>query len=438
MNKLKRVHKIILLWIAMLMAAGTVTSAKSNESGSIRIALSDGKEGTEKNGVVFGYAKVADIVNGEYKKVEKYSGEIDFNQIDTAVELEEAAARMKTYVKIPDGKVETDESGVAEIRNLKIGVYLVYAADQAKYEIIRPFLVAVPTWDERSGEMDFHINVIPKHEAVPENKPIAPQTNLDSNYKNLLAISICFIIAGMVFLIFSVRERRPFQKAEMIDRVLKETVVSGIGGTKEIHPFDRKIKFDSLRQINQDIAAWIYVPGTKIDYPVLIGKDDSKYLKKNFRGEKSELGSIFGFSDTSKDFSDAHICLFGHNMRRAQMFGELKQYKERQFTENHQKLYIYTPEGVTEYQLFSVYECEKTDKTFEHRMSMNSEEFLELFERINQKNILKMKGKLDVRIPAEDKQIITLSCCSEYRRTVNRMTVHFLETEQIKTDLHNR
>ena len=62
------------------------------EQGSIELELTDGGVGTTKEDVVFEYAKVADVVDGEYELQEAYQGSgIDLNAIETAEQLEELA-----------------------------------------------------------------------------------------------------------------------------------------------------------------------------------------------------------------------------------------------------------------------------------------------------------------------------------------------------------
>lgn len=239
---------------------------------------------------------------------------------------------------------------------------------------------------------------------------------------NILAVAL--LLMGMVTFYYAIREYRPFRQENFEKNALQKTVILN-KEEKGDTPFNRTIDFQSLSKINNDIVAWVYVPGTQIDYPILIGESNSEYLTKNFEGKKSNLGAIFSFADTSKDFSDAHICLFGHNMRSAQMFGELKKYKDKDYAKNHRKIYCYTQEKISEYEVFSVYECKKTDFTFQHKMRKNSEEFFTLFDDMIEKNIVDFENSF---FQADDKQIITLSCCSEYQRTRNRMTVHFIET----------
>ena len=58
-------------------------------------------------------------------------------------------------------------------------------------------------------------------------------------------------------------------------------------------PGENKLSFDQLRVINPDVFGWIEVYGTKIDYPVLQGEDNKKYVSHNAEGDYSLLGAIF-------------------------------------------------------------------------------------------------------------------------------------------------
>jgi sortase B len=54
---------------------------------------------------------------------------------------------------------------------------------------------------------------------------------------------------------------------------------------------DLKVDWDGLRAINPDIVAWVYVPGTPINYPVVQGSDNQEYLHKAFDGSTGWLAS---------------------------------------------------------------------------------------------------------------------------------------------------
>ena len=74
----------------------------------------------------------------------------------------------------------------------------------------------------------------------------------------------------------------------------------------------QKINFKKLIKINSDIYAWIYVPGTRIDYPVAQSQEsDDHYLKYNFKNEPEFAGCIYTEKANKKDFSDPNTVFYG-------------------------------------------------------------------------------------------------------------------------------
>lgn len=167
-------------------------------TGSIRILLTNGSEGTSKSGVEMTCEKVGDIQNGRYVLADRYSDmELDLNQLKNTSELEQAARKISEaasnitvseeqvtsdeYPDIYTGK--TDSEGILYFGDLQKGIYLIQASSSEHYDEITPFLVSVPNWSEEAGEMLYDIEVIPKHS--PKQQPAterkeAPQTGIDS------------------------------------------------------------------------------------------------------------------------------------------------------------------------------------------------------------------------------------------------------------------
>lgn len=100
--------------------------------------------------------------------------------------------------------------------------------------------------------------------------------------------------------------------------------------------------FDELRAQNEDIYAWIVVPGTQVDYPVLQSETDNYYLEYNLDHTKGYPGCIYTNACNSKDFTEYNTILYGHNMKNGTMFGSLHSFDDETFFKEHDKIYVYT------------------------------------------------------------------------------------------------
>ncbi|MCI8300626.1 MAG: class B sortase [Lachnospiraceae bacterium] len=115
------------------------------------------------------------------------------------------------------------------------------------------------------------------------------------------------------------------------------------------------IDFEKLKEINPDLAAWIYIDQLGISYPVVQGSDNDYYLDHTFYREENKCGSIFIEAGNHKDFSDLNTFVYGHNMKDKSMFARLNEYQEEKIFQENPEFYIYTPEGIKRYQIFSCY-----------------------------------------------------------------------------------
>ncbi len=116
-----------------------------------------------------------------------------------------------------------------------------------------------------------------------------------------------------------------------------------------------EIDFDALHEINPDIFAWITVPETNIDYPILWTdeEEDDYYLYHTPEGEADVRGSIYMEKYTAKDFSDPLTILYGHTLMDGTMFSELHKYEDKAFFDANPYFYIYLPEAKLTYRVFA-------------------------------------------------------------------------------------
>ena len=118
-------------------------------------------------------------------------------------------------------------------------------------------------------------------------------------------------------------------------------------------PFVSPIDFDTLWAQNGDIYAWIELPDTWLQYPILQHPNsDTYYLNRTVDGYEGYPGSIFTFRVEGKRFDQFNTVIYGHNMIDGSMFGNLKNFRDESYMREHRELTIYTPESTLHYTIF--------------------------------------------------------------------------------------
>lgn len=165
------------------------------------------------------------------------------------------------------------------------------------------------------------------------------------------------------------------------------------------------VDFDALREVNPDIVGWIYLEGTKINYPVVQGTDNSYYLKHMFEGKRNSAGCIFLDSRNEDDFSDRHNIIYGHHMKSGTMFSDLDKYKKQEFYDNHPTILLMTPEKSYRIELISGYVASVEEDAWELGFTQAGYEtwLAETIERSCFKS---------TAIPEPEDCVVTLSTCS--------------------------
>lgn len=109
-------------------------------------------------------------------------------------------------------------------------------------------------------------------------------------------------------------------------------------------PYESPIDFAALREMNPDIVAWLTIPGTAIDYPVVQADDNETYLKTDFEGNFSSAGAIYLDCDSDSDLQGKHSILYGHHMRNGSMFADIVKFKDEEFFRENREIILYLPE----------------------------------------------------------------------------------------------
>lgn len=178
------------------------------------------------------------------------------------------------------------------------------------------------------------------------------------------------------------------------------------------------VDFASILEQNNDTVAWIQVPGTKIDYPVVQTTDNKFYLSHSF--DKSESLSGWVFSDYRNNLNNPNYnsIIYGHRSSNDAMFGSLPNILQDQWHNDYKNYVIKlsTPRENTIWQIFSVYTIymESYYITTNFRTLSLYQEFLDT---ILNRSIYDFKTKIDT-----NDRILTLSTCRDSYG--NRLVVH--------------
>lgn len=163
---------------------------------------------------------------------------------------------------------------------------------------------------------------------------------------------------------------------------------------------------DALQEVNDDVIGWLYVPDTRISYPLVQGTDNSYYLKHTWMDKANFAGAIFMEYQNSPDLSDFNTIIYGHNMNNKTMFGALREYRYAGYWEEHPSIYVLVDGGVYRYDVFSMREASVKSITYAMQIETpeKKEEFIQF--ALNYSNF---ETGL---VPTVKDKILTLSTCS--------------------------
>ncbi len=95
------------------------------------------------------------------------------------------------------------------------------------------------------------------------------------------------------------------------------------------------VSFEELQNLNDDVFGWLQLYGTTIDYPLLQGEDNYRYVNEDIEGNFSLSGAIFLDADKAQDFSAFSNIIYGHHMEQNAMFGNVDLFAEEEFFNTH-------------------------------------------------------------------------------------------------------
>ncbi len=176
-------------------------------------------------------------------------------------------------------------------------------------------------------------------------------------------------------------------------------------------PFD----FDAMHEINPDIYAWLVVPGTNIDCPILQSQtDDLFYNDHGIDAKPFILGAVYSQKTyNSRTFQDPMTFLYGHGTYAGQPadFDELNDFADELFFETHREILVYVHDEMYVYTIFAA--CNHGNEHILRYYDFSDETYFNLFfDEFYDES--KSCDHLDLNaMPKFGDKLITLSTCYE-------------------------
>ena len=158
--------------------------------------------------------------------------------------------------------------------------------------------------------------------------------------KRNLFISIVTIIVTIIGIIiyvalFKGKNNNDVSKENAIKNPVNEVQTEEIEYTSDVKDIA------ALKETNGDIYAWITIPGTEVDFPILQAEEDDYYLNHTVEKTEGLPGAIYTNQVSGTDFKVPNTIVYGHNMKNGSYFGQLHLYEDEEFFNNNREICIY-------------------------------------------------------------------------------------------------
>ena len=172
---------------------------------------------------------------------------------------------------------------------------------------------------------------------------------------------------------------------------------------------------------NDDFIAWIRIPGTNVDYPVVWTDDADHYLHHTFTGKQGAAGTLFSLMKTDYSIPSRNIAIYGHHLKSSgeKMFTSLMRYKDADFYAGHETVLLDTLYESGSYRIFAVLNFHSGEWDASQADFESDAAFLE-FIRYVRRNALYDTG---VTVGAEDSILTLITCDRSYGGKAGRLAV---------------
>lgn len=214
-----------------------------------------------------------------------------------------------------------------------------------------------------------------------------------------------------------IADREMAELREQTERTAQTEVTDATGEEADEISFPAGLKAE-----NDDLAAWLSVAGTVIDYPVMFTPDDEEYyLHRSFSKKYSLPGTPFMDKKCGAADEADSLIIYGHNMRDGTMFSALKNFEDEAFCKDNKTITLALPGGTREYTVFAVAKLDVRDKSdariYDCAGKLSEQQFESYVSDIQERSLYNTG-----EAPAYGDRLIILSTCS-YHTSDGRLIV---------------
>ena len=171
---------------------------------------------------------------------------------------------------------------------------------------------------------------------------------------------------------------------------------------------------------NRDFVAWLSIPGTKINYPVVRSDNAEYYLHHLFTGKESKLGCLFSLKSSDYQTPSKNIAIYGHHISHSDaMFSTLMDYKDASYCAAHSMIRVNSLYGDRTYRIFAVLNMNVSDWDAATASFSSNESFLRFVNRAIKQSMY----NTGVKVSAEDNILTLITCDRSYGGASGRLIV---------------
>ena len=171
---------------------------------------------------------------------------------------------------------------------------------------------------------------------------------------------------------------------------------------------------------DKDFVAWLTIPGTVIDYPVVQSDNTAYYLHHQFSGKESKLGCLFSLTSADYETPSRNIAIYGHHLSNSSaMFSTLMDYKQADYYADHIQIRLDTLYGTRTYRIFAVVNMKVGDWDAATARFASDEDFLDFVNRAKNKALY----DTGVAVKSTDNILTLITCDRSHGGASGRLIV---------------